>query len=50
LPGDFISSVMSAGVSSDWIETVFNDEILHARHVERKEQVYLEGKEIDTDN
>lgn len=50
LPGDFISSVMSAGVTSDWIETVFNDEILHARHVERKEQVYLEGKEIDTDN
>jgi hypothetical protein len=50
LPDDFISSVVAAGVSFDWIETVFNDEILHARHVERKEQVYLEEKEIDSGN
>jgi hypothetical protein len=44
LPEGFISKVTSLGGEREWIDTAFNDEVLHARYVERKERQYQESQ------
>jgi len=45
LPADFIQVVKKNGITDEWIQTVFNDGIIHSRYVDNKGQLYLESIE-----
>lgn len=44
LPDGFIETVGEAGVTAEWVETVLNDEVLHAKNVKRAEEEFLASK------